>query len=279
MIYYSTDNIKLYIKVQTKMDYTLKAYVDKTNGDYLSYLPLIHTCDGFSFRKILASGKLKKTTCPVFEEDLLYFFYGKPSYRTTRDNQASSQMSHFPISFVLDIEKCNSSPHKIFPFDSGAFNHGMFKDYFHEETTFENISLNPKTETSRNFIASFYDCNEDYLQTRLKGNLSVTPLAYEVEGYVSLVSSSKKTPFDDRSSTLEISYSQDIPLSPENILYIVVPSVYLDDPYVRKTLEDDWKVKIGTYTIFHGNPNEYVSIVKERVNNFIETHSRGGITT
>src|ERR1700680_4302707 len=87
-------------------------------------LPLVHTTDFYGFRSILVNNALSPADYP---ESLLHCFYGLPVYKPHKGLSATSAPGFAPVCFVL-APTCPCSIKRIYPFDSGAFSKGLFKD-------------------------------------------------------------------------------------------------------------------------------------------------------
>lgn len=85
----------------------MKYIADKVDYSILpDVLPIMHSCDGFDCESIIEDMYLKPTMCPVFNEELLYFFYGKPSYPVGEKEQYNrTDELCCPVCFI--IEKAN----------------------------------------------------------------------------------------------------------------------------------------------------------------------------
>lgn len=80
---------------------------------------LIHSTKGTNIYDIVGEGKLNVKPCSLFKGDnLLYFFVGRPAYKTS--NLPISDFWLTPIAFVFR-NPLPITPKRIFPFDSGAF--------------------------------------------------------------------------------------------------------------------------------------------------------------
>src|SRR5215218_641104 len=110
----------------------------------LPRLPLFHNCDGLSFRDILSVDQLKPSKCSVFNEDLLYFFYGRPAYRAVKDGNAVSSNSLYPICIVVRPD-APLSPVRIAPFDTGAFAKGMYSGFMNPRMNRADFFAEPST--------------------------------------------------------------------------------------------------------------------------------------
>lgn len=88
-------------------------------------LPLVHTCQSHSLENIISSGKIKTHYCDVFQEDLNYFFVGRPAYKKDLDEEAAEW--ELPSCFVFSYDI--SGAKRIYPFDTGAYQRGLFPSF------------------------------------------------------------------------------------------------------------------------------------------------------
>ena len=69
-------------------------------------MPSTHTCDAFSFRDIMSSASINVSDCKVFKgENLLYLFYGRPSYKLSNPADTNSYTCNLPICFLIRTNK------------------------------------------------------------------------------------------------------------------------------------------------------------------------------
>ena len=251
----------------------INSFVNNTTSN-LDSLPINHILETYAFRElIMGSPTLKTNLCDVFNEQLLYFFYGIPSYRLSKNNKSSKLSSLYPVCIVLDIYKCGV-PHRIIALDSGGFDNNIFKDFFHEKTSLDDLSLYPTIETGKKFVAAFYGNNKNYLYNNPLDDIKHNPLEFELEGYIELIRTKQISNYDDRASTLEMQYTQDIELDKTKVKLVVLPAILMDDPEVKKLLEEDWESTVETYTTYRANPNEFMSTIKTKVLDFIEKENK-----
>ncbi|WP_281190032.1 hypothetical protein [Vibrio diabolicus] len=226
-------------------------------------LPLIHNCDGYVFRSILESQKIKAFQCDTFVNDsLIYFYYGRPAYRVSKDKNSTSLKSSYPVCIVMS-PPANLNPKRMFPLDSGAFAANMFSDFFHQDIEIENLSLKPEIESAGKIVSYFFGSNSNYLKSEPK-NIKVNPLDFEIQSYEELISANSKTNYDDRRATIELQYDQSIALSESNVRLIIMPNCFRDDPLVLKKIEL-WGCECETYYTFHWKADEYTSIIYDKL--------------
>ena len=169
---------------------------------YTPSLPLLHTCDGFHFRSIVDGQELRISPCDVFGENLLYLFYGRPSYRTAKDIKASVMPAFFPICIVLKPDSV-STPKRIVPFDSGAFEDGRFSEHMHPKMRRDDFFLEPVPDMPSRLVSRFYGSNDAYFSGK-PHTIQIPPIEFEALSYYNLISSQNVSNYDDRNSSIEI---------------------------------------------------------------------------
>jgi len=231
-------------------------------------LPISHTTDGIFIRDIALQKALIAKECSVFNEKLLYFFYGSPAYEPIDTQVSTSLNALYPIGIVLDIEKC-PDPDRIVALDSGAFNNGIFENYFHKSTVIEQLYIDPKKENLGKFVNTFYKNNENYLHEIVKNDIKYSPLYFELNSYIQLITAQGNTKFDKRRSRVEIQYKNDINLTQSNVLLIVLPAIFLEDTDLYNLLYDEWKTTVDTYDTYHGRQSKFFHDIEEKATKFI----------
>jgi len=253
----------------TFSDYNFKTFFDKHKNN-LPNLPLCHTTDGYTAREILSQGKLSPTPCPVFKgEDLLYFFYGKPTYRVSSESTAGTS-AFWPVSFL--IRSSNIIPQTIFPFDTGAFINKRYTNYFHEKMDIKKFELDNNIVKIKNFIKFFYGKNESYFFGKPISDLenSIPKTFFELESYYELIRSKTIQSSDDRDRSVEVILNTEINLTSKSILLAVIPTFYLDDDIFRQNLLNYAEI-VYDYPTTKGNPNEYHGLIIDRVSKYLKT--------
>jgi hypothetical protein len=243
---------------------------EQFDNSQLKILPLIHTTDAYNFREIIDNGfELKPKHCDVFNESLLYLFYGKASY--VKSQPFNSFLGpYFPVTFVIDPNSINEVT-RIFPFDSGAFSKKIFENYIPEKLKINSFLLEEESldlKSASKIVKAFYKSNENYFQNIPRNDIDINSLNFEVEALVNMMRSKENTPFDERSSTIEIQVNQELKLI-ENTLAIILPSVFLDDPKIQELIKKMKNTEFITYSTLRGNPTYFASVIIDRIGHFL----------
>lgn len=232
-----------------------KDILSNTTGN-LKILPILHSCDGYGFRDILQSKTLKTSICDVFGQEFLYAYYGIPSYRKKLD-EATNNLAFFPVCFILDYSKLPNI-HKIHPFDTGAFIKipEIKKDHFYPKMDIKDFELNSDIIEASKVVEKFYSTNYNYLRnqpTAVKNNFQSSEL--EAQSYISLISDTSNSRYDNRASTIELIFDKEINLTKESLVQVILPSDMLDE--YKNILFSDFDIQnpIGYYSL-KSNPQE-----------------------
>lgn len=250
-------------------DYNFLEFIASTHKQIpsINLLPINHTCEGANFIKIIHSEQLQTSHCNVFGEDLLYFFYGKQSYRTNKKNTATGFAHLYPVCLVLELIACGQ-PYRVIALDSGAFKNNLFDGYL-TSTDIKDYVLNSEPDCIRKMVETFYGTNINYLKENIKNDL-FAELYPTVAEYINLVRSKHHTNFDSRKSTIELQYNHHIDLQNVKVLFSVFPSVFMDDETVQAQITK-WGAPYETYWIETGNPNEFKGFIGESLRRFFQS--------
>lgn len=228
-------------------------------------LPLLHNCSGYHFIQILNSGFLEATDCKVFDEKLLYAYYGIPSYRLNF-NTSTSDILNFMVCFIIDGEKTEGL-HKIFPFDSGAFMHlNEFRSLFSkQDTEISNFELSPELNSAKKIIKSFYKTNKNYIDESPDLMIEIKEGQEELIDYKNVIEYTEDSKIDNRKSTVELIFNTEIKLSEGTIKQIIIPKEFLDNPEILPLIKEKTGIDAPiTYRTCRGNPNEYFGVIRDK---------------
>ena len=196
-----------------------------TNLMQLSYF---HTCRGQEFRDIFCSSQLAPTRCSEFDEDLLYVFYGKPSYRVPENGKASKDAGRFPVSFILKLED-NSAVSRVFPFDTGALINKVFVDVCGDNYNPAKYELGSELSQIAKFVSLFYGSDQGYFYAKPKPDVGpFEGFSYELQHILTLIKDTSDRSWDDRAHTIEVQCKKPISLSGGQVEAIILPSMYLN---------------------------------------------------
>lgn len=198
-----------------------------TNGK----LPLTHMTDAYTLRDISAVNRLTPTDCAIFQEPLLYLFYGRPAYRVASQQRNSGLDAYWPVCFVLKSD--NVVPSRVYPFDTGAFEDGRFDDYRHHGMIKEDFELEPDPSSPGRLINLFWPDARSYFDNRASLVPDTDPFDFEAKYYRELIGTRANRPFDERHSAIEIQSRSPIRLA-DNLVAIIVPQDFATDGLITK---------------------------------------------
>lgn len=225
-----------------------------------STLPYFHSCSGKAFRSILASGKIEKRNCPVFDEELIYFFYGKPSYRMPDSGANTRDTSRFPICFVFsDLD--DASIKRVFPFDTGALAYGFYGDICGDEKNPCCFEIGSDKAAISLLISYLYGTETNYFYAKPNVAMDdIDALCFELRQILSFIVHYGGSDWDSRAHSIEIQHDSDIQLSMAQIEAIILPDSYLSNPKVSDFLYNNGILPID-YSIQHSNPSSATEVL------------------
>lgn len=236
----------------------------QTEVEDIISLPLLHTCDAFGFRNMLQDLKLIPQECDVFNSKLLYTYYGVPSYRINFNN-ATVNTAYYPVCLILDSTKINQF-HKMYPFDSGAFikKSEIKEQFFHSKTNIVDFELDADISSAKKVIKTFYETNENYIDENPISK-SFNAMDFEALGYQNLISNQQSSKVDNRASSIEIIFNEDIVLDKNILKQLIVPNCFKDDVKAKTLMNDNFGIDnpIG-YETFRGMPSEYFGLIRSK---------------
>jgi len=235
-------------------------------------LPLVHTSSAYSFDEIAHDNKLKPPgKCRHFGEDLVYMYYGRPAYRTQSSKTARLRFN-YPFIFIFDPSKI-SQVKRIFPFDTGAFDDGLFSSFYDKSSKLNDFELGPDLENAKRLSNGIYGSHRNYIRGVVEKNLDVPLNGFEAQG---LVEQARLPPFlsdgrpdevtlDERSSSIEVQVKGKISIE-DAIIGLILPQLYLAEPFVVEAL-DRWSPKvIRTYEVIENHsPGGWMGLVYHQV--------------
>jgi hypothetical protein len=221
----------------------------------VGHLPLVHINRAYTFVEMLGRDRLEPKQCDIFEERLIYFFYGRPAYRAKDGNNARFQFE-WPIVFVFDPYKV-AKIKRIFPFDTGAFSLGLYEQFFARESELSDFELDPAINSAGKAVGAFYRDHDEYYTGYSRKNVELPDFQFEAQGVQQLSqlpgvqdARSMHRIRDERSSAIEIQVNRPVRFT-DALLAVVLPEPYLDNDEVKAALAR-WDVnEVETYPTLH----------------------------
>jgi hypothetical protein len=223
-------------------------------------LPLIHISRGYDFDGIVRGDFLTPQLCEIFKEKLTYLFYGRPAYRAKDGNNARMEFE-WPIIFILDPDRIPDI-YRIFPFDTGAFTLGLYKEFFDSKTEIMDFVLDPSIDSAQRLVNTFYLDHEEYYCGYSRKNVELPLRQFEMQGVFELCrlpgvqdGALDTLRRDERSSAIEIQVAEPIDLR-ESLLAIVLPAPYMGDPVTQAALGRWGVTEVHDYPTLHNMGGE-----------------------
>lgn len=225
-------------------------------------LPTIHTSRCEHLAAIIAARAISPRHCKVFNESLVYLFYGRPAYRSKQGTTGDG--NHLcPICFVFRPRTVAISPRRVFPCDTGAVFEDRFDPHLHP-TDLMDLELDATIQSAQKLVATLFDTNGKYFVGSVKDGMSFTSGTI-ADRFYGLLCHTGPAGFDDRKSAIEVQISQPASLI-NQLLFVVLPREYLEDMAIRNTILHEWNCDPVPYPTFHGaSPTEYYSVVRNEI--------------
>lgn len=210
----------------------------------------------------MQSGEIRTTRCNVFEEDLSYFFVGRPAYRSARhDDTSQPEVWQMPLCFVFAFGAV-TSPERIYPFDSGAFSSGRMPSYIGMfERDYYEVSSVP--DATRRIIGSYFIDARRYLEGKARprevfeSDFDLNLLDAEILALHSLCMDRHNRELDDRRMTIEVQSRDSITLSVKRPLAVIMPSELMTVPGLVDHIENKWGAATRNYHHSTSSVREY----------------------
>lgn len=214
-------------------------------------MPLFHTTRAYFLKKILIDRAIEPQCCEVFRgEKLSYLFYGRPSYKFN-DDTVIAKYWQLPTVLLFDSDVCSAE--RIFPFDSGAFEKGMYPKFFSMMPRDE-FELHGSGDDIGKLVSAFLVDAERYFKLIPRkeddfiNGFSVSIDDEEVRALYDLISSNENK-IDDRRFSIEFQTSMKIELSLGKCKAIILPEEYLESEQMMKIC-DDMGIEVLSYPTF-----------------------------
>lgn len=253
----------------------LEEFLRKNTVHACEDLPVVHTAPAKCLRNFMSSKSLKPTDCTVFNEKLLYLFYGKPSYRVKETTQKEWLM---PVCFLIKFDSLQSIK-RIFPFDSGAFKANRHPGYM-QTFNIENFEVSGQNDPSK-IVGALFNTILDYFRLLPKAKdefvdqHSLTLVKHpEILALRDLAGDTSLIDIDDRRFCVEIQTEDEISLIKKNVQAVVLPYDYFADKSVVNFIENDLEATPLLYHCFSASSSDHTVLIYEKVYNFLQGEGR-----
>lgn len=241
---------------------------------YPKSLAWCHTTDGYTLRSLIASGFFEPKLCPIFGEDLSYFFYGRPAYRVA-DTPLTIQ-SKAPVIVVLNPGLIDRGK-RLFPFDTGAFAEDKYTRWMHARMQLADFEFACSSDAPNRHVASFFGTNTAYLG--VKGCIPPIPYSgeFEVESLVTLLNDTDTTTADDRRLAVELQVGEVIPFDDPVVWALIIPDELQQAPWLKAYLgARRTTIECLTYMLTPLKPpSDYQALLEDRA---VQLQQRRGLS-
>lgn len=230
-------------------------------------LPYFHTCEAIHLPSILANGQLDPRHCDVYDENLLYLFYGKPAYKPAQE-KSSGFLYMMPVCFIVRHDAfADTDIQRILAFDSGAF--PLYEDHLHSTMTRRQFEISPSKASINKMLHWFFQNNDSYYRGTAGTMPTYDPIHFPVESYVSIISTKHKAEADDRKSCFEVQLKNPIPINGSTIEAIILPKHLAESPSVKKMITDALKINTISITNYAVPAKNYHVDILEKTKEYL----------
>jgi hypothetical protein len=235
-------------------------------------LPPVHMTDGLRFKEIVAHSELQPQFCSVFQEHLIYLFYGGVFYR--RFHQPSRRATELPVAFLFDPGVLQFVE-RYFPSDTGALRSMEERNYPEEAVGFRQRFSVPgggDYTVPAKLIYYVFRTNDRYLFGNATAECRKLPSPFpELFRFISRDLSGIGV--DQRQRRLEAQSKESIPL--RNLVWVGYPDVF-DREFAL--LLENIKPSVPDYYSYRVipsmPPSEAAAILQTRAHDIVERYTK-----
>lgn len=200
------------------------------------YIGVFHSTNAPGLSGICVNNSIE---CKKSDENVVFFFYGKPSYTLKRGGAVINE-----VSFVFRKAKFGRFL-RATPFDTGGLSSGKYPPFGGEVVVQNSIddildffSIGADIASVMKLVTVFFGGNESYRNAK--------PIAWPEETQDVplfrawrnlLILALSEDGFDPPASTIEIQNVSPFPIDDIGLAYLIIPFSYLDRPDVRTLLK------------------------------------------
>lgn len=251
-----------------------REWVDRLPASAEPLLPLMHTTKAIVAVDIVKDGSISATDCRVLGKAVAYFFYGRPAYRVS-GNEVVTQNAMCPVCFVFS-ESLIANASNIHPFDTGAFAARLYSHAMIDEINIPDYDIVGDNSRIPKLITRIFGDNKTYYDGDraiiAKSAIDAEPDEYLAQAYIDLIQSRGRNEPDDRVSTFEIAFENEVSLAP-GLLAVVVPDNIWNSTYSASWLKPlaAGGVEVLPYRHIMGRePSHYRDAIEVQVREFLD---------
>lgn len=173
--------------------------------------------------------------CEVFNKYLVYAFYGRPAFKFDPSKEPGEP---YPV-FLVFSPDTQQHPAAIYPFDTGAFKHGIYGNAYTsdnlEDYALANNAQGVRIADVAKLIKLIWGNNKNYYngdvpQNRMKTNRNVQLTDLD-QNYLSVIYNKRYGKADSRAFTIEFIYEKCLPLESLQVIYL--PNAISDEETLK----------------------------------------------
>lgn len=251
-----------------------REWVDRNPDPGWQLMPLTHITKGISAEDIIRDGHVQPSEGNHSDEQLAYFFYGRPAYRVTGDGAIKVEAA-CPYCFIFDSALIKKAKN-IHALDTGAFKNRLYKHYLMEEMKADDFSLERDTRRPNKVISAVFKTMRSYFNGDSSAIINPEQGAeaweFHARAYLELLSSRGRNEPDDRICSIEIVVGEPVELA-GNLKAVVVPHTLWTNaskaPWLRSL--HDVGIEIVPYEFLPGrHPDYYQALLEGAVRELYE---------
>lgn len=212
-----------------------KQWVQEDGQSNHTLLPLTHITRSVHARGILIDGFVEARYCDVQKANLVYCFYGRAAYRLSEENAITLE-DLTPLCMVFKGSLLHDAE-DVFPFDTGAFENSLFKDFIGKNYHRDDFSIKGDHRLPNTLIEKIYPDVLAYSKSSDQHIVYPDDVAdrgeFEAQAYLHMLNSKSKNGPDNRLSSIEVTFSKDVNLL-DNLECIIAPNTLIHGSAFQK---------------------------------------------
>ena len=249
-----------------------REWVDGLEDPAWSLMPLTHVTKGINLEDILRANALTPSDCEVLNDDLSFFFYGRPAYRVSGDGSIKAEAA-CPTCLIFNSDLITKAE-KVHAFDTGAFGKRMYNHILMEEMQVGDFSLEKDFSRPNKIISGVFKTKRTYFDadttSALKSEEGAESWEFHTKAYLDLIHSPGRNEPDDRICTIEVTIKGEVSLS-GNLMAAIVPHTLWNEakqaPWLKQFSEVGVKI-IPYLFVPNRHPEYYYGLMEGVVRKF-----------
>jgi hypothetical protein len=142
-------------------------------------MPVAHITKLRIFEELLSGQPLSlNSSCPKKTKPALYLFYGAPFYKLPHHEpyeMGVDDADQYPIGLLIPSDCLAGISTDVYPFDTGALNHGLYSPVFESDPTIFDDYCTPSTNApieAARLVDLMFGTNFAYVKGKLRPNLN-----------------------------------------------------------------------------------------------------------